>query len=67
MFKNYKQFITEGQTDKPLVKKIEQSIKDNSETCPRCGESFHGCICPEKDYFSTMNAYRTPAGKKHRK
>ena len=64
--KSYNQFILEKQTDEPLLAKIKAGMEKEIGDCPRCGKSFHDCVCPEKDYFSTMNAYRTPPGKKHK-
>jgi hypothetical protein len=60
--KKFTQFITEKQTDKELKKKAEEELNDKIDECPRCGKSFHDCICPETDYYSTVNIYRTPKG-----
>jgi DTW domain-containing protein YfiP len=60
--KKFTQFITEKQTDKELKQQAEEDLGNVVDTCPRCGKSFHDCICPEIDYFSTVNIYRTPKG-----
>jgi hypothetical protein len=62
--KKYSDFILEKQSDENLMKQINAESKRDIGTCPRCGESFHDCICPDRDYYSTVNAHRTPAGKK---
>jgi hypothetical protein len=60
--KKFTQFIAEKQTDKELKKKAEEDLGQVVDKCPRCGASFHDCICPEIDYYSTVNIYRTPKG-----
>jgi hypothetical protein len=61
--KKFTSFVNEKQTDKELKSKVEKAISDEAENCPRCGNSFHECICPTADYYSTVNIYRTPKGK----
>ena len=43
---------------------LEKWDKENSGTCPRCGNTEKECSCQEKDYYSTVNAYRIPTGHK---
>jgi hypothetical protein len=62
--KKFNQFILEKQTDEKLVKKVKTEMQTEMGECPRCGRSFHDCMCSERDYYSTVNAYRTPPGKK---
>ena len=60
--KKFTTLIAEKQTDKELKKKAEEALSDVVSECPRCGKSFHDCICPTTDYYSTVNIYRTPKG-----
>lgn len=60
--KKFITFVLEKQTDKDLKAKVEKELGEDAGECPRCGKSFEKCICPEVDYYSTMNIYRTPKG-----
>lgn len=72
-FKFFNQFISESQIEheipKPdkLMSKVNKQLDAERNKCPRCGKYFINCICTERDYYSTVNAYRIPAGEKHKK
>lgn len=48
--------------DKDKEEEIEKYREERLKVCPRCGEKEGDCQCPEKDFFSTVNAYRIPKG-----
>lgn len=60
--KKFTKFVLEKQTDKDLKDRLEKELANEAGDCPRCGKAFEQCICPEVDYYSTMNIYRTPKG-----
>lgn len=52
----------EAPIDKEKEKEMEKYREDKHKTCPRCGQKEGECECPEKDFYSTINAYRIPKG-----
>ncbi len=77
-FKNFIQFLSEGETtvvkvagkeyespnDKELEKEVEKYMDDVDEDCPRCGEAPENCKCEGDDQWSTQNYHRVPKGEK---
>lgn len=57
----------EPQQEAPVDKDVEADIEkfryENEGKCARCGKLPKFCKCPEKDYYSTVNAYRITKGK----
>lgn len=49
--------------DDELEKKIQKHLEDKNDACPRCGDPLRHCQCQEKDFYSTVNVHRIPAGK----
>jgi hypothetical protein len=53
----------EEPVDKKKQKAVDKEREDNEKVCPRCGhKEGEGCKCGEKDFYSTVNAYRIPKG-----
>jgi hypothetical protein len=48
--------------DKKKEEEIEKYREERMKVCPRCGQKEGDCECPEKDFYSTVNAYRIPKG-----
>lgn len=51
------------EADEELEKNIQKYVEDKHDACPRCGEPLKTCKCQEKDFYSTKNVHRIPAGK----
>jgi hypothetical protein len=51
------------EVDEEIEKKIQKHLGDKNDACPRCGEPLRHCKCQEKDFYSTRNMHRIPAGK----
>lgn len=49
--------------DKEKEEEIEKYREERNKVCPRCGHKEGDCECSEKDFYSTINAYRIPKGK----
>tara|TARA_Y100000389_G_scaffold189963_1_gene214298 strand:+ start:13320 stop:13700 length:381 start_codon:yes stop_codon:yes gene_type:complete len=62
-----KYYPNEKQTDPELMAKMEEEAINKNAECPRCGKSETGCVCNERDPYSTVNAYRAPSGDKKKK
>lgn len=53
----------EEPVDKKKQKAVDKDRENNEKVCPRCGhKEGEGCKCSEKDFYSTVNAYRIPKG-----
>jgi hypothetical protein len=53
----------EEPVDKEKQKAVDKEREDHEKVCPRCGhKEGEGCKCNEKDFYSTVNAYRIPKG-----
>jgi hypothetical protein len=48
--------------DKKKEEEIEKYRDERLKVCPRCGKREGDCECSEKDFYSTVNAYRIPKG-----
>lgn len=79
LFKKFSQFLNEEEdmttflktkskeqkppVDKKKEEEVEKYREERNKVCPRCGQKEGDCECPEKDFYSTINAYRIPKGK----
>lgn len=60
---SFREFIAENEkTDPGLEKKVKDELNKDDGTCPRCGKIETECICPDRDYMSTINIYRLRKG-----
>mgnify|MGYP003129414500 CR=1 FL=1 len=53
-------------SDVELEKEISDELETVTEDCPRCGEHYESCKCPEEDPWSTQNYHRVPKGEEHK-